>query len=287
MAMPLRQLASDTYAGICPEALAALEEANRGHALAYGDDPWTARAAARLRDLFETDCVVFFVPTGTAANALALAALCQSYHSVLCQADAHIQTDECGAPEYAAKGIKLVPLSGGQGKIEPEKVRQVFAARRDVHSHKPGALSLSQATEAGTVYDVAELRSLTGTARELGLHVHMDGARFANAVATLGVPPRTLTWQAGVDVLCFGGTKNGLAAGDALIFFNRELAEGFEYRRKQAGHLLAKMRYLAAPWAAVLESGAWLRNAEHANAMARSLASQLQAISGLPIVYPV
>ena len=284
---PHRQLASDTYAGICPEALAALEEANRGHAPAYGDDPWTARATALLRDLFETDCAVFFVATGTAANALALAALCQSYHSVLCHEDAHVQTDECGAPEYAAKGIKLIPLPGGQGKIGAEKVRHAFAARRDVHSHKPGALSLSQATEAGTVYGVEELRSLTDMAHELGLRVHMDGARFANAVAALGVPPRALTWQAGVDVLCFGGTKNGLAAGDALVFFNRELAEGFEYRRKQAGHLLAKMRYIAAPWAAVLESGVWLRNAQHANAMARLLASELQGIAGLSPVYLV
>ncbi len=270
-----------------PKRWSALEQANRGHAPAYGDDPWTARATDLLCDLFETDCTIFFVPTGTAANALALAALCQSYHSVLCHADAHIQTDECGAPEYAAKGIKLIPLPGAKGKIEPEQVRQAFAARRDVHSHKPGALSLSQVTESGTLYDVDELRSLTDAARALGLRVHMDGARFANAVAALGVPPRTLTWQAGVDVLCFGGTKNGLAAGDALIFFNRELAEGFEYRRKQAGHLLAKMRYLAAPWVAVLESGAWLRNAEQANNMARRLANELQGIAGLPLVYPV
>src|SRR5438445_11075776 len=148
---PPRQFASDTYAGLCPEALEALTHANDGHTPAYGDDPWTARAAALLRDLFETDCAVFFVPTGTAANALALAALCRSYHSVLCHADAHIQTDECVAPEAAGRGIKLLPLNGPDGKLTPDLVRQATAGRRDVHSHKPGALSLSQATELGTV----------------------------------------------------------------------------------------------------------------------------------------
>jgi threonine aldolase len=283
----VRQFASDTYAGICPEALAALQEANDGHAPAYGDDPWTARATARLRELFEADCAVYFVATGTAANALALAALCQSYHSVICHADAHVQTDECGAPEYAARGIKLIPVPGRDGKLDPAAVRDAAARRRDVHSHKPGVLSLSQATEAGTVYRVEEVRALTATARELGLRVHVDGARFGNALATLGVPPRALTTEAGVDVLCLGGTKNGLAGGDAIVFFDRTLAEGFEYRRKQAGHLMAKMRFVAAPWAAVLESGAWRRNAAHSNAMARLLERELRGVPGLDILYPV
>ncbi|HZY87684.1 MAG TPA: beta-eliminating lyase-related protein, partial [Gemmataceae bacterium] len=161
------------------------------------------------------------------------------------------------------------------------------AARRDVHSHKPGALSLSQATEAGTLYGADEARGLGELARELGLRVHMDGARFANAVAALRQPPKALTWQAGVDVLCFGGTKNGLAGGDAVVFFDRELARDFEYRRKQAGHLMAKQRYVAAPWAALLSSGAWLRNAEHANAMARRLEAELRTVGGLRVLYPV
>jgi threonine aldolase len=284
---PARQFASDTYAGICPEALAALGAANRGHAPAYGDDPWTARAAALLRDLFETDCTPFFVATGTAANALALAALCQSYHSVVSHADAHVQTDECGAPEYAARGIKLVPIAGSDGKLDPEAVRQAARPHRDVHSHKPGALSLSQATEAGTVYTIEEVRALGRVARDCGLRLHMDGARFANAVATLGQPPRAITWQAGVDVLCLGGTKNGLAAGDLIVFFDRALAEGFEYRRKQAGHLMAKQRFVAAPWVALLESGAWLRNARHANALARLLEENLRCVPSLRILYPV
>jgi threonine aldolase len=284
---PVRQLASDTYAGICPEALQALQEANRGHTPAYGDDPWTARATALLREFFETDCDVFFVATGTAANALALAALCEPYHSVLCHADAHIQTDECGAPEYAARGIKLIPLAGDQGKLRPEMVRQVAGPVRDVHSHQPGVVSVSQATEAGTVYTEGEMRALGAVAKELGLLVHMDGARFANALATLGLPPRALTWQAGVDVLCLGGTKNGLPGGDAVVFFDRDLANGFAYRRKQAGHLLAKMRYIAAPWVGLLESGAWLRNAGHANAMARRLEEELRGFPELRVLYPV
>jgi threonine aldolase len=284
---PARQFTSDTYAGICPEALQALQEANRGHAPAYGDDPWTARAAALLREFFETDCAVFLVPTGTAANALALAALCQPYHSVLCHADAHIQTDECGAPEYAARGIKLVPLPGEQGKLQPELVRRAADRHRDVHSHQPGVLSLSQATEAGTVYAAEEIHALGAVAHQLGLRVHLDGARLANALATLRVSPRTLTWEAGVDVLCLGGTKNGLAAGDAVIFFDRGLAEGFAYRRKQAGHLMAKMRFVAAPWIGLLESGAWLRNAGRANALARQLEVELRTIPGLRILYPV
>jgi len=282
----VRQFASDTYAGICPEAFSALQEANRGHAFPYGDDPWTARATVLLREFFETDCAVFFVLTGTAANALALAAICLSYHSVLCHQNAHIQTDECGAPEYAGKGIKLIPGPGPHGKIEAAFVRGAAVGRRDVHQHKLGVISLSQATEAGTVYGVEELRSLGVVAREFGLRVHVDGARFANALATLRAAPKALTWQAGVDVLSLGGTKNGLAGGDVIVFFNRGLAEDFEYRRKQAGHLLAKMRFVAAPWVALLESGTWLRNAEHANAMTRRLEAELGGFSGLRVLYP-
>jgi threonine aldolase len=284
---PLRQLASDTYAGICPEAWEALRQANEGHALPYGDDVWTERATALLRGFFETDCSVFFVPTGTAANSLALAALCQSYHSVICHADAHIQTDECGGPEYAARGIKLVAVPSLDGKLAPAQVRRAADRRRDVHSHKPGVVSVSQATEVGTGYSPEELRNLCAAAHDLGLRVHMDGARFANALATLRVPARVVSWQAGIDVLCFGGTKNGILAGDAIIFFDHSLAEGFAYRRKQAGHLLAKARFLTAPWVALLETGAWLRNAEHANAMAQLLEREVRTVAGLQVLYPV
>ena len=282
-----RQLASDTWASLCPEALEAMREANRHHAAAYGDDPWTAKAIQQIRKVFETDCEVFFILTGTAANALALAALSQPYHSVICAADAHIQTDECGAPEFFGRGMKLAPITAVDGKLEPAHIRQAAAHHRDVHSSQPRILSLSQASEVGTVYSVDELKTIGQTAHELNLHVHMDGARLANALTTLNVPAKTITWQAGVDVLCLGGTKNGIAIGDALIFFNRQLAENFAYRRKQAGHLLSKMRYMTAPWAALLESGAWLRNARHANSMARLLEQELRAFPQVRIVYPV
>jgi threonine aldolase len=284
---PVRQFASDTWAGMCPEALQALAEANPGHTPAYGDDPWTERATAQLRGLFETDCAAFFVGTGTAANALALAALCQSYHSVLCHPDSHIQTDECGAPEFFGRGIKLIAVPGSGGKITPAALRTTAARRRDVHSSKPRVLSISQATEVGTLYSVDEMRALGDAARALGLLLHVDGARFANALAALDVPARALSWEVGVDVLCFGGTKNGLGTGDVILFFNRDTAREFEYRRKQAGHLPAKMRFLTAPWAVLLASGTWLRNAQHANAMARLLERELRSIPGLRVLHPV
>lgn len=282
-----RQFASDTWAGLRPEALQAMQAANAGHSSAYGDDPWTARAVQQLRELFETDCEVFFVATGTAANALALAGICQSYHSVICHADAHIQTDECGAPEYAGKGIKLMTVRAPDGKLTPETIRDTAARRRDVHSHKPHVVSISQATEVGTLYSVDELQAIGAAAKELDLLLHVDGARFANALATLHVPARTISWQVGVDVLCFGGAKNGVSLADVIVFFKSTLAADFEYRRKQAGHLVSKMRLLTAPWAALLESGVWLNNARHANQMARSLESELRAFPEIRILYPV
>src|SRR5262249_9074977 len=283
----MRQLASDTYAGICPEALRAIAEANQGHASPYGDDPWTARATALLCELFETDCEVYFVGTGTAANALALASICQPYHSVLCHSDAHIQTDECGAPEFMGQGLKLIPIAGEHGKLTPASIQEAAARRRDVHSSKPRAVSISQATEVGTVYNVPETRAIGDMAHDLGLKLHVDGARFANAMAALDLPPRAITWQAGVDVLCFGGTKNGMAAGDAIIFFDRTLAADFAYRRKQAGQLTAKMRFHTAPWIAMRESGAWRTNALHANRMAQRLEAELQTLPGVQILPPV
>jgi threonine aldolase len=282
-----RQLASDTYAGICPEALRAISKANEGHASPYGDDPWTARAATLLRELFETDCEVFFVGTGTAANALALAALCRSYQSVICHADAHIQTDECAAPEFLGRGLKLVPIPGDQGKLTPASIQEAAERRRDVHSSKPRAVSISQATEVGTIYTATELRAIGDTAHDLGLKLHVDGARFANALATLNLPARSITRQAGVDVLCFGGTKNGMAAGDAIIFFDRSLAADFDYHRKQAGQLFAKMRFFTAQWVAMLHSGAWRTNARHANAMARLLEAELRTVPGVQVLHPV
>ena len=280
------QFASDNYAGICPEAWQAMAEANRGYASSYGDDYWTGKACAQLRDLFETDCEVFFVFNGTAANSLALASLCKSYHSIICHEMAHIETDECGASEFFSNGTKVLLVRGDEGKIDLAEVEHAVQRRADIHYPKPRALSVTQATELGTVYSLDELHAVGELARRLSLHVHMDGARFANAVASLNVAPKEVTWKAGVDVLCFGGTKNGFAVGEAVIFFNRELAFEFDYRCKQAGQLASKMRFLAAPWIGALESGAWLRHAAHANGCARKLEKELQSVPGVRLMFP-
>ena len=282
---PAQQFASDNYAGICPEAWTAMAAANAGSAAAYGDDAWTARAADAFRTLFDTACEVFFAFNGTAANSLALAALCQSYHSVICSDVAHVETDECGAPEFFSNGSKLLAAPTIGGKLTPDAIR-AFARRKDIHFPKPRVVSLTQPTETGQVYAIDELRAISATCRELGLRLHMDGSRFANACASLGCAPADITWRAGVDVLCFGGTKNGMAAGEAILFFDRALAEDFDYRCKQAGQLASKMRFLSAPWIGVLEGGAWLRHARHANACARLFADEVQSLPGVELMFP-
>jgi threonine aldolase len=284
---PRRQFASDNYAGICPEAFAAMTEANQGHEISYGDDTWTGKAANLIRDVFETGCEVFFVFNGTSANSLSLASLCQSYNSILCHELAHVEVAECGAPEFFANGTKVLLLPGADGKIDPKAIERAVRKRTDIHYPKPKALSLTQATELGTVYSLEELRALKEVAREFHLRVHMDGARFANAVVSLAVTPKELTWQSGVDVLCFGGTKNGIAVGEAVVFFNPELAREFDYRCKQGGQLASKMRFLSAPWVGMLQDGAWLRHAKHANAMARRLEKAIRPLSKIQIAHPV
>ena len=245
-----RNFASDNASGVCPEAWAAMADANAaGHLPSYGADPLhPAGSRTPSASLFETDCDVYFVFNGTAANSLALASLCQSYHSVVCHETAHVETDECGAPEFYSNGSKLLLCPGPLGKLTPATVRAVVTKRTDIHYPRPRALSLTCPTEVGTVYSPAEITALTDTAHELGLKVHLDGARFANAVASLGCTPAELTWKAGVDVLCFGGSKNGMAVGEAVIYFDHKLSEEFAARCKQAGQLASKMRFLAAPW---------------------------------------
>jgi threonine aldolase len=282
-----RQFASDNYAGICPEAWAAMVEANAGHEVSYGNDTWTQQATDLIREVFETKCEVFFVFNGTSANSLSLASLCQSYHSVLCHELAHVEVAECGAPEFFANGSKILLLGGENGKIRPAEIERAVNKRADIHYPKPRVLSLTQATEVGTVYSLEELRDLVGVARHHGLRVHMDGARFANAVAALGVAPKAITWQAGLDVLCFGMTKNGIAVGEAVVFFDRELAREFDYRCKQGGQLASKMRFLSAPWTGMLKDGAWLRHAGYSNAMAKRLEAGLRGIPGVTVNYPV
>jgi threonine aldolase len=282
-----QQFASDNYAGICPEAWAAMEAANRGSSPAYGEDPWTTRASDAFRTLFETTCEVFFAFNGTAANSLALASLCQSYHSVICSAQAHVETDECGAPEFFSNGSKLLVAPSVDGKLTPEAVRALATTRADIHFPKPRVVTITQPTETGQVYTVDEIRALSATCQELGLKLHMDGARFAHACASLGCAPADLTWRAGVDVLCFGGTKNGMAVGEAVLFFDPALAEDFDYRCKQAGQLASKMRFLSAPWVGMLESGAWLGNAAHGNACAARLARAIEGLPEVELMFPV
>lgn len=281
-----RNFASDNNSGICPEAWAALEEANAGHAPGYGDDAWTRKAANLIREIFETQCEVFFVFNGTAANSLSLASTCQSYHSILCHENAHVEHDECGAPEFFSNGTKVQLLSGANGRLTPEGIERAVLKRTDLHFPKPRAVTVTQATELGTVYTPAHLKAIHRMARKHQLKIHMDGARFANAVAQLGVAPKDITWKAGVDIISLGATKNGTPVGDAVVFFNRDLAHEFEWRCKQAGQLASKMRFIAAPWVHLLRDGAWLRHAAHANKMAARLARALKKIRGLKLMFP-
>ena len=283
-----QQFASDNNAGICPEALEALLRANaEGHVAGYGDDGWTARACDRLRELFETDCEIFFVFNGTAANALALAQICNPYHSIIAHKLSHIEEDEAGAPGYLSGGAKIVTLDLPLAKLTPGAVEAAAKLGRGVHHAKARVLSITQATELGTIYDVDEVCALSQVARRCGLKVHMDGARFANALAQLGVAPAVLSWRAGVDVLCFGGVKNGLGFGEAVLFFDKMLANEFAWRVKQAGHLNSKMRLMTAPWTGLLDGDVWLKNARHANAMAQRLSQGIAKVRGSRLIAPV
>lgn len=279
--------ASDNAAPIAPEILQAIVRANEGFALAYGNDNWTRAVERRMSELFEREVAAFLVATGTAANALAVAHCCQPWNSVLCHAQSHLATDEAGAPEFYGGGLKLVELPGGNAKIAPETLKAALARGRGVpHSVIPGALSISQSTEVGTVYRNEEVRALAEIAHERRLAVHMDGARLANALATLGCTPAEATWKAGVDVLSFGASKGGAMAAEVVVFFDPKRAEGMASRRKRAGQLLSKHRYFAVQFDAYLQDDLWLKLARHANAAAARLAEQLEA-TGLKPVWPV
>jgi threonine aldolase len=289
------QFASDHVAGICPEAFAALARANAGGDVAfvpsYGDDEeFTRRAAQAIRDLFETDCDVFFVLSGTVANALALATVCRPYHGIVCHPIAHVEHDEANAPEFFTGGAKLLHVAGEAGKIDPAGFAAIFERGHGIHSAKPKAVTLTQATEVGTVYTVEEVRRITALRRErpeFDLKFHMDGARLANALAALGnVSAADLTWRAGIDVLSLGGSKNGGPPSEAVVFFDRALAEEFAWRQKQAGQVVSKTRYLSAPWLGLLNDSVWLKNARHANACARLLGNGLEA-RGIRMAFPV
>jgi threonine aldolase len=284
---------SDNAVGVAPEVMSALMAANRGPSMPYGNDDWTRRVERKLADIFEHEVRVFPVATGTAANALSLASLVPPYGSIYAHEEAHVAVDECGAPEMFSGGAKLRPLPGAHGKLTPEVLDRALTrdTSGDVHQVIPAAVSVTQATEAGTVYTPAELRAIAEVARRHKVRLHMDGARFANAMAFLGVPPRQVTWEAGIDILSFGASKGGCMAAEAVVFFDPALAERFGHRRMRAGHLVSKMRFLSAQLEAYVADGLWLKLARHANAMAQRLAQGLEAalprLPGARLLHPV
>ncbi len=287
--MPNKNFCSDNVTEVCPEIMAALIATNQGAAMPYGADKYTQRLETKFSEIFETAVTIFPVATGSAANSLALSVLTPPYGSIYCHSESHINVDECGAPEFYTGGAKLVTLQGTDAQIHPSDLANILekAGAGVVHHVQPAAVSITQATEAGTVYlpeDIAEISKITHTHN---LHLHIDGARFANAVVSLGCAPADITWRVGVDVLCFGATKNGAMAAEAVIFFNQELAKTFGYRRKRSGHLFSKMRYLSAQLEAYITDDLWLKNASHANEMATRLAQGLVALPLVKLCHPV
>lgn len=275
--------ASDNAAPIHPAILAAMAEANSGAAPSYGADPWTARAEALLREVFETDCAVLLLPTGTAANAIGLAAMTPPWGAVFCHRFAHIAEDEAGAPEFYSGGARLLLLDGPSAKLVPHTLDQAAArySRAWVHGAQPFAVSITQATESGTVYRPSEIAALAEVCRQRGMALHMDGARFANALVFTGATPAELSWRSGVSMLSFGATKNGAMGVEAIVCFDPAMRAALPHLRKRAGHLVSKHRFLAAQMVGYLENGLWRELAAHANAMAQRLGAGLSAAGGM------
>ena len=282
------EFGSDNATGASPAILQALQEANAEVTPGYGDDRWTRRAEARLADVFECEVRAFFVATGTAANSLALSCLATPWQSILCHAESHIINDESTAPEFMTGGARLIPLAAGHGKLETADLERYFQQAGTLVPHNPqaAALSLTQSSELGLVYTPDEIAALTQVAQAHNVRVHMDGARFANAVAAIGSSPAELSWRAGVDVLCLGATKCGALAAEAVIFFNHKLADSFIHRRKRTGHLLSKGRLFGAQFMGWLNDNHWLDLARHANSMATTLAEALQTLPGVRMAWP-
>ncbi len=283
---PRNHFASDNNSPAHPAVMEAILDANRGHALAYGDDYYTERASKLLKETFGTSCDPFFVYTGTGANTLCVSALARSYNAVICSENAHLNSAECGAPEKFA-GVKLYTVPSSSGKITFSDVEAFLSYRGNQHYSQPRVISLTQASDLGICYSVEEVRQLCDFAHANNMYVHMDGARIYNACAALGVSLKEMTADAGLDALSLGGTKNGLLGSEAVIFFRPELAEGFQYIRKQGMQLASKMRFLAVQMEALLTDGLWLNNARHANYMARLLKEELDGIPGLEVTRPV
>lgn len=278
--------ASDNISSACPEILEAIIAANSGIASSYGTDQYSDKLNVIFSEIFETQVTVFPVLSGTAANALALSALTPSFGKIFCHEMSHINTDECGAPEFFSGGAKLIPISSGDGKITPEQLEYKIRGAGNVHSAQPAALSITQSCEVGTVYQLDEIKALSSTAKERNLKVHMDGARFSNALISIDASPADMTWRSGVDVLSFGGTKNGCIAAEAVIFFNPESIGDFPFLHKRSGQLISKMRFISAQLEAYVSSGLWLNNARHANKMAALLSKGLAAIPGIELAFP-
>jgi threonine aldolase len=283
---PARSFASDNNAGIHPDVLKAIAQANAGHVVGYGDDPYTASAVRKFKQHFGNDIDVFIVFNGTAANCLSLKSLTDSYHAIICAETSHIYTDECGAPEKFT-GCKLIPLPTTDGKLTVDTVRSAYHGIGDQHHVQPRAISITQATEVGTVYKPQEIKALAAFAHERNLFLHVDGARIANAAATLGQNLREATRDLGVDVLSFGGTKNGAMAAEAVVFFDKTLSANFLYTRKQGMQLASKMRFISAQFDALLSSDLWRKNAQHSNRMAQLLQNEVSEIPGVEIIYKV
>lgn len=282
-------LASDNVVGASRPVLETLLKANDGAAMPYGTDSWTAEATAMLAKVFEHEIQNFMVATGTGANALALAALTPPWGAVFCHAESHVMDDECGAPEMFTDGAKIVGVPGVNGKMTPAALEAQLDrfGKGVVKSVQPAALSISQVTEAGTVYSLDEIRALVAVAKKHGLKTHLDGARFTNAMLSLGCTAAEMTWKIGIDVVTFGASKNGCLACEAIIFFDAALAENFQYRRKRGGHTLSKGRLLGAQMVGYLADDHWIANAKHANAMAQTLAKGLKSVPGARLPWPV
>ena len=284
--MSKRSFASDNNAGVHPQVIKAIKAANDGHVIAYGDDHITARAVSLFQKHFGRDIAVFFVFGGTGANVLGLKSITQPHHAIICAETAHVNVDECGAPEKFT-GCKLIALPASDGKLRVDQIRPLLHAFGNEHHVQPRVISVSQATEMGTVYTRKELKTLASFAHDNDMLLHVDGARIANAAVSLNATLKEITADAGVDVLSFGGTKNGMMYGEAVVFFDKELATDFKYIRKQGMHLPSKMRYISAQFEALLSGNLWKRSAEHSNRMAQILAVQLSKIPRIKITQPV
>ena len=278
--------ASDNVTGACPEVMDAVVAANSGIATSYGDDEWSSRLQTKLSEIFETDVEVFLAVSGTASNALALSSLAPVFGKIYCHELSHINTDECGAPELFTGGAKLIPMRSSNGRIKANELAETIRGSGNVHVTQPSVVSITQSCETGTVYQLDEIKAISKIARKHKMSVHMDGARFANALASLDVSPAEMTWKSGVDVLTLGGTKNGCLAAEAIIFFKPNMVGNFPYLHKRSGQLLSKMRFISSQLEAYVTDDLWIRNAQHSNSMAKILSEGLNAFSNIELAYP-